>query len=251
MTSVLDHPVIGERYFFPRRSPPPEGAVRIAVRGAELVCARRASGVEGAPLLVHFHGNGEIVGDYLPDVASALTAAGVDVLFAEYRGYGASTGTPALATMLDDVGEVLAHVAGTPRARTFVYGRSVGSIFAIEAARRAPDLGGLILESGIADPLSRILLRARPEELGTDGATLEREAARLLDHEAKLGAYPGRVLVLHAAGDDLVDPSHAERNARWARRSELVLFPRGDHNTILAYNLPAIVERVSRFVREP
>jgi pimeloyl-ACP methyl ester carboxylesterase len=128
-----------------------------------------------------------------------------------------------------------------------VYGRSVGSIYAIEAARRRPDLGGLIVESGIADPMERILIRIAPADLGVDRATLDHEVARHLDHRAKLGGYPGRVLVMHARHDDLISPSHAERIARWAPRSELVWFDRGDHNTILAVNLPAIVGAVARF----
>ena len=55
------------------------------------------------------------------------------------------------------------------------------------------------------------------------------------------------MLVLHARHDHLIDPSHAERVAAWARRGELVWFEHGDHNTILALNLPAIVEAVARF----
>src|SRR5690606_278510 len=120
-------------------------------------------------------------------------AAGINTLFVEYRGYGASTGTPGLVRMLADVGRVLAHIAAPP-GQVFAYGRSIGSIYAIEATRRLPVLGGLIIESGIADPLERILVRVTPEELGVDRATLEREVADHLDHRAKLAAYPGRVL---------------------------------------------------------
>jgi pimeloyl-ACP methyl ester carboxylesterase len=248
--SLLDHPLIGARYFFPRPGPVPPGVVWLDVGdGARVACAFCPSGRPGAPLLIHFHGNGELVSDYVPgEVADGFNGAGIDILFVEYRGYGPSTGTPALATLLEDVAPVLAWTADRPRARTFVYGRSIGSLYAIEAARRAPDLGGLILESGIADPLQRVLLRVSPEELDTDLPALQREAARLFDHRAKLAAFPGRVLVFHATGDHLVDPSHAERNARWARHGELVLLPRGDHNSILAFHLGDIVERVRQFV---
>ncbi len=244
MSSLFDSPIVSERYFFPRRERP-ASIVRVEVDGATLACAaHRPHG--DAPLLVHFHGNGEVVADYVPDFAEAFARAGLDSFFVEYRGYGASTGEPALVGMLADVEKVLASL-DVPLERVLVYGRSVGSIYAIEAAHRSPTIGGLILESGIADPLARVLLRVSPQELGVDAETLEREAKRYLDHESKLAGFPGRVLVLHAAGDTMVDPSHAQRNARWARRSELVMFPRGDHNSILAYNLPAIVDAVRRF----
>ncbi len=244
MSSILDAPIVSQRYFFPRRERPAD-IVPVEVEGATLACAAHRSHGGDAPLLVHFHGNGEVVADYLPDVADAFAAAGLDSFFVEYRGYGASTGEPALVGMLADVPKVLASL-DVPLERVFVYGRSVGSIYAIEAAHRCPAIGGLILESGIADPLERILLRVHPEELGVDDETLAREARRHLDHEAKLEGYDGPVLVLHAEHDTLVGPSHAERNASWVRRSELVLFPRGDHNTILAHNLPAIVSAVRR-----
>jgi pimeloyl-ACP methyl ester carboxylesterase len=150
--------------------------------------------------------------------------------------------------MLADVDRVLAATRVPPE-RVFVYGRSIGSIYAIEAVRRRPELGGLIVESGIADPLERILVRVSPAELGVDDAGLRREVAHHLDHRAKLAAYPGRVLVLHARNDHLIDLSHAERNASWSRNGNLLVFDRGDHNTVLAYNQPAIVEAVAQFVR--
>ncbi|MCZ7678072.1 MAG: hypothetical protein M5U28_04575 [Sandaracinaceae bacterium] len=147
--------------------------------------------------------------------------------------------------MLRDVPNVLDSL-DRPLDRVFVYGRSIGSIYAIEAAHRRPAIGGLVLESGIAAPLERVLVRVHPAELGATRDDLEREARALFDHQGKLGGYPGPVLVLHAENDDMVDPSHARRNASWARRGELVLFERGDHNSILAYNLPAIVGAVRR-----
>jgi pimeloyl-ACP methyl ester carboxylesterase len=243
--SILDHPLLSSRYFFPRPDAP-RATVPVVVGGAVLACATHRP-LTGAPLLLHFHGNGEVVADYMPSIAEAFAAAGLNTFFAEYRGYGGSTGTPSFVAMLDDVGAVLSAL-DVPPERTFVYGRSVGSIYAIEAARRCPALGGLIIESGIADPLERVLLRVRPDELGVSREELEREAALHLDHRAKLGGYPGPVLVMHAEGDNMVNRSHAERNARWARRSELLLFPRGDHNSILAENLTAIVAAVKRFV---
>lgn len=244
---ILDHPLLCERYFFPRADLPP-AVTRVAVDGVELACAAHCPHAD-APLIVHFHGNGETVADYFPLFAGALADAGLNAFFVEYRGYGGSSGRPALVRMLADVGPVLASL-GAPPERTFVYGRSLGSIYAIEAVHRCPALAGLILESGIADPLERVLLRVTPEELGATLEALTLEVAAHLDHQRKLEAYPGRVLVLHASGDRTVDPSHAERNAGWARRARVVMFPRGDHNTILAENLRAIVRAVRQFVRE-
>jgi len=244
---LLDHPLISRRYFFPVQAPLP-GAWRVPCAGGELACYRLGHQAD-RPTLLHFHGNGEVVADHLPDLAQALQALGVNLCFVEYRGYGGSTGEPALAAMLED-GEAVFSALGLPEARVVAFGRSVGSIYAIELARRHPQLAGLVLESGIADVLERVLLRVRPEELGADLAALEAEVALQLDHRAKLGAFRGRLLALHAAGDGLVPPSHAERNVSWAGGSEatLVLLPEGDHNSIFAENRPAYLAALGEFL---
>lgn len=246
MGSLVDHPLVSSRYFFPRLDPPIE-PFSVEVDGAELACARYEVN-PAAPWLVHFHGNGEVVADWENEILPHFRAAGLNVFFAEYRGYGASTGSPAMVTMLGDVPRILS-AANAPPEKMVVYGRSVGSIFAIEAAYRTPTLGGLVIESGIASPLERILFRVRPEELGVTMAELEHEARMHLDHQMKLGRYPGRTLILHATNDNMVDKSHAERNAKWAKNAELVLYERGDHNDIIALNLEDIVARVARFTR--
>ena len=235
-----------ERYFFPRAAAPVSTTL-VRVDGAELACSARRD--HGGPLLVHFHGNGEVVADYVPHLAAAYAERGIDTFFVEYRGYGASSGVPRLAEMLGDVPRVIDQL-GVPLEQVFVYGRSIGSIYAIEAAHQRPGIGGLILESGIADVLERVLFRAQPEELGVTLQVLEEQAARYFDHEAKLRSYPGPVRVLHARGDRAVDPSHAERNARWAPRGELTLFPRGDHNTILDFHARDIIDAVEQLTRE-
>jgi pimeloyl-ACP methyl ester carboxylesterase len=133
-----------------------------------------------------------------------------------------------------------------------VFGRSIGSIYAIEFAARYPNIAGLVLESGIADVLERILLRATPSELGGTSEEMAEVFGRLFDHERKLRDYPGKTLVLHAKGDSLVDKTHAERNARWAGEEggdvRLVLLDRGDHNTIFGANEREYVREIGAFL---
>ena len=69
-----------------------------------------------------------------------------------------------------------------------------------------------------------------------------------LDHRAKVQACAGPMLVLHAHGDHLVPPDHATDLAGWAgERAKLVMFDRGDHNTIHYYNGDEILTEVCRF----
>lgn len=242
----LDSAVVGSRYFFPRSNPPPRAHL-VSVDG--LQCARLHVSDE-APTLLLFHGNGEVVADYFPDMAQAFSSTlGANLFFAEYRGYGGSTGEPALVSMLDDV-EALVDACETPIEHIVVFGRSVGSIYGLEAVARRPGIGALVLESGIHDVYERIALRVRPEELGLDDGGLRQAVLERFDHTAKLRAYPGRLLVMHARDDDLVGVNHAEANyaASEAADKGLVRFERGGHNAIFAANAPEYLSRLAAFV---
>ncbi len=248
---LLDHPLISERYFFPTAGSVPAGETFwVHTSAGRLACHyHRPFPPDKARTVVHFHGNGEIVPDYLPWFAEALGEMGVNAFFAEYRGYGQSDGTPVLCAMLQDVTPVFEAI-GLAEPRLVVFGRSVGSIYAIELVHRFPGVWGLVLESGIADPLERILIRIDPGELGTTEEALRREAKQHLDHKRKLQSFAGRLLILHARHDHLIDVSHAERNHGWAAKADrrLVVLPRGDHNSIFPANHQAYLQELATFL---
>lgn len=242
---LLDHPLIGARYFFPG-GPPPQSRLDVEVDGATLACGHHVVDPE-APTVIYFHGNGETVADWQGTLDRFFNDLGWNLLLAEYRGYGGSTGRPLLATMLDDVGAVV-RAAGDP-ARVVVFGRSVGSIFALEAVARFPQIAGLILESGIADPLERLLIRVEPDELGVTAEEFAEAGRRRLDHAAKIGSYAGPVLIMHTRHDGLVPVNHAQRLAAWAGDNVTTkIFPTGDHNSILMVNAPIYLRAVRDFL---
>ena len=260
MADVLNHPLLAARYFFPGGEPPSH-RVDVEVDGATLACAHHpAPGPEFAreerageyppgpefareerageyrgtpPTVVFFHGNGESAGAWQGLLDRAVNQLGWGLFLAEYRGYGGSTGEPLLGKMLDDVAAVVG-AAGEPESLV-VMGRSVGSIFALEAVRRFPSIGGLILESGIADAMERILLRVRPQEIGASREEFEAAEARL-DHEAKMRGYAGPSLILHTRHDGIVDVRHGQLLHQWAGDSRLRIFESGDHNSIMWEN---------------
>lgn len=234
--ALLDHPRIGWSYFFPRPTPVPS-PFWIDAGDARLACSLHRAEDPAALTIVHFHGNGEVVADWMEGFPERVTSSiGCNLLLAEYRGYGMSTGAPLLGKMLDDV-EAVVRGAGAPPEKIILFGRSVGSLFALEGAWRFPNVAGLVLESGIADVLERLLLRVDPEDLGVPPEALAAAVAARLDHRKKLGAYEGPVLVMHARFDELVPVTHGERLARWAAGPVILkLMDRGGHNTILAEN---------------
>ncbi|HEX2964772.1 MAG TPA: alpha/beta hydrolase, partial [Syntrophorhabdaceae bacterium] len=53
------------------------------------------------PWILHFHGNGEVVSDY-DELSLFYLKNGLNLVVADYRGYGKSTGEPSLANLVHD-----------------------------------------------------------------------------------------------------------------------------------------------------
>ena len=248
MEDLLDHPVISERYFFPRPDQPPEYRDFTTPDGERLRCFEHRPHPQGKTL-VHFHGNGEVVADYLHDFVGDVAALGLNVLLVEYRGFGGSTGRPQLAKMLGDV-RTVRESCGIPSKDVVLYGRSVGAIFAVEWASQDSEIAGLILESGVANPHQRLVLRLDPAELGVDKAAFEAACNEHLNHESKLARYLGPFLVFHAINDSIVELNHAQLHMEWSKSpgKRLITFHRGDHNTIMTYNWREMLQRLKEFI---
>ncbi len=243
MTYFADHSIITQRYFFPMEVPF-EPVTWVETPSTRLACYHVNNG--HSKTVLYFHGNGEVVADYVPAFGDLFDKLGANIFVAEYRGYGMSTGVPQLAAMFEDLAAIQ-QAAGNPD-ELVVFGRSIGSIYACEFVNQFPNTAGLILESGINDVLERIVLRADPRELGTDMDTLRAEFKQLFDHDAKLAAYSGPSLILHAERDHLVGIEHAERNAAAAQDATFVRFPNGDHNTIFYANQAEYIRALGEFL---
>lgn len=245
--SILEHPRITRSYFFPRAETPRE-IFFVQSGSARLACAYHQHDPD-AHTLVHFHGNGEVVADYIPWLAEIFKRFGLNSFFVEYRGYGGSTGCPGLVSMLDDVDAVVEAVDQPPE-RLFAFGRSVGSIYALEMAHRHPEIAGLILESGIADVLERVLLRASPSDLDSTFDAVQKETRHFFNHEAKLANFRKPLLIMHALRDHMVDVSHARRMHAWSRsyQKHLAIFDHGDHNSIFEANRAEYLRSLKLFL---
>ncbi len=248
MKSILDDPAISGRYLFPQ-SRTVKAPFMVNVDGAELACYRKIDDSD-ALTMIHFHGNGEAVADYVPFMADVFADMGLNSLFVEYRDYGGSTGEAKLVAMLGD-GEAAMTAAGVSPEKAIVFGRSIGSLYAIELAHRQPSLAGLIIESGIADASERFLAYADLESAGFDEADVKTEVKRFFSHKKKLSGYTHPLLTLHTENDGLIDISHAARNHKWAgsRQKRLVRFLKGNHNTIFGANEKEYLDAVASFAR--
>ena len=248
MHPYLDHPELSARYFYPWANRFDE-PLFVEGDGFRLGC-RYFKVDDQFPTVIHFHGNGETVADYLDGFDTRMTSLGVNLLLAEFRGYGMSSGKPALAAMLDDV-ELIVKASGVAPEQLIFFGRSLGSLYAAHGAKVYPQAAGLIIESGLADPLERILVRVEPRQVGATLEKLQQATVDFLNQQDKISSFTGQVLIMHTRHDDLISVSHAERLYAWANQpKELFLFERGDHNTILAVNQEAYFSALESFIKK-
>ena len=107
------------------------------------------------PVILFFHGNGEIVSDY-DDLGPLFARMGMGFFAFDYRGYGRSTGEPTVSAMMTDCHSLFDQGTVFLKEKGFngpliVMGRSLGSASALElAASRSDAVDGLIIESGFA-----------------------------------------------------------------------------------------------------
>lgn len=217
-------------------------------RGVRIVCGFWTSGRE-QPTILYFHGNGETVGTH-EWIAPHYTARGINLFVSDYRGYGASTGTPTVSNMLSDAHAVFSSLqvrlkADGFRESLFVMGRSLGSLPAIDVTlRHQEDIRGLIVESGAASNFRRLR-----DYLGlaTSAAGLDEESPFL--NRVKVRHIRRPTLILHGEYDEIIPVEEGKELYRnsGAQDKRIVIIPGAGHNDIMM-NLEQYFGAVQDFV---
>jgi fermentation-respiration switch protein FrsA (DUF1100 family) len=153
--------------------------------------------------VLFFHGNAGNVSHRL-DHARALTAAGLDVLLLDYRGYGRSTGRPSEEGLLRDARAARAAlVAGgqVDPARLVYMGESLGGAVALRLALEEPPLA-CVLQSTFTS-LRDVGRQHYP-------AALSALAGNAYPNLERIPRLRAPVLILHGDVDEIVPVSHAQ-----------------------------------------
>lgn len=237
--ALMDNPQVLQLLFHPRiesRNQPPTDAVDIdTVVGDGIQIGCRAYTVsKTAPIIIFYHGNGEIVSDY-DEIGGMYQEQGLNFAVAEYRGYGWSEGTPLVSTFLEDANQIFEQLREwfTNNGYTgdlFVMGRSLGSACAIDVAvNHNEKLTGLIIESGFAKtlPLAKVL--------GLDLEALGGDEKQTFNNDGKITKFEKPTLILHGQFDQLIPVWQAERlHAQCGgKKQELQIVPGADHNSLI------------------
>ena len=199
--------------------PPPAGIVPIAVVSAAgqgeawfMPPLKRRPG-ERRPLVIFFHGNGEVI-DYLPEQAEGFRELGMGVLLVEYPGFGRSSGAPTESSIREAAVAAYDYVLRREEVdpqRIVLFGRSLGGGAACALAARRPS-AALILQSTFSStrPFARGFLV--PGFLVWD----------VFDNGLVLAAYRQPILLFHGSSDTTIPPGHSRELQRLAPRARLV-----------------------------
>lgn len=253
----LDNPQITGSLFYPRKDIPQKSAHNewqdgiIQIDDIQLGY-RFFVHKPDSPVLLYFHGNGEIASDYVGLHRYYQEFADLSLLVVDYRGYGWSTGRPLTTRMLPDAKVVLDRLPKILAAADvkedvplFVKGRSLGSAVAIYLGLVAPEkFKGMIIESGYADApsLFRRLGIAIPDDVKSDD-TLP------IGNGEKIKRIHLPLLVIHGSDDNLIPVGHGEtlHNNSPVEDKELIVITGAGHNNLLV-SLQTYFSAISGFV---
>lgn len=254
--SKLDTPSRLSAIFYPRHNditPLPTGAIDLEIEtepGITIGCRLHIHDIS-SPNVMFFHGNGETVADY-DDIGPLYNHVGINLLVMDYRGYGWSTGTPTVASMLTDAEALFVKIQDWLKNNNytgafFLMGRSLGSIPAIDlATRHKGRVKGLIIESGIANtiPLAKSL------GLNIEGINFtEEDGFQNLEKIAKV-TIP--TFIFHGARDEIIAADEAEnlQSFSGARTKEFVIIPGATHNTMILTGGKLYFQTIKKFINK-
>lgn len=199
--------------FFPRtmtRPSPAEGRLdlELALPDGDTIGGWWVQHPGAERMLFYFYGNGETAVDSLFRMNWLAQTLDTDVICVDYRGYGFSSGAPRVDALLSDALAVYDYCTAHELARgkeIFVYGRSIGTIPALQMADERA-LHGLVLEA----PFSTAgdVIRAWRNNLGPLKYIIHlRPEASLAKRRQPIdfiGEYTGPLLIFHGARDDVI-----------------------------------------------
>ena len=238
--------------FYPRRThnTPPRNAFDIVVpvdEDAAITC-RFYRGDDSWPWIIYFHGNGEVVSDY-DTIAVFYGKNNLNLVVADYRGYGASSGNPTLTALVHDAPILFRAVTEElsrkgQRKDVLLMGRSLGSISALELAYHYPEqIRGLIIESGFPS-ITQLIFHLGLPAGAIDLFAIYEECIALVRK------ITTPTLIIHGEYDMLVPLREAEdlyKNIGTTDK-ELIIIPGADHNDIMFVGLNQYFSAIQRFV---
>lgn len=240
--------------------PVPRGADDVELRSADGTLLRGfVVHAENGPTrgtFVHFHGNAGNVTSHVRQL-SWVTRHSYDLFEFDYRGYGASDGTPSRKGVHEDAVAALRYaievLAPRSHADLILYGQSLGGAVMLRALGDVhPDhVAAVVVESSFHSyqEVAASALFRTPVLVPFTGLAYTLVSDDYAPASYVAGVSPLPLLVIHGDHDDIVDVRFGRRLYAIARPpKELWIVPGGHHIDTLEREGGAYRERLLRFV---
>lgn len=252
--SAIDNSVLLDYLFFPRQDFTPclENSFDLGVIVAEntSIYCRFYGTNSDLPWMLFFHGNGEVVSDF-DNIAPYFKQIGINIVVADYRGYGNSEGKPSFTNLINDAHIIYKTIREEIKKRGYnnklwLMGRSLGSISALELALNYQDeIQGMVIESGFYS-ISELIKHLGLPHAGIDLRNIEERC------KETVGTIKIPTLIIHGENDVLVPAKQGrylfEKIA--SKEKHLLLIPSAGHNDLLYYGLQDYFMAIREFIIE-
>ncbi|MCX5802849.1 MAG: alpha/beta hydrolase [Proteobacteria bacterium] len=249
---IIDQSSILRYVFYPRNDyavcPKNAFDISVTVEDNVSILCRAYKGEDRLPWILYFHGNGEVVSDY-DEIAPFYTERGLNLVVADYRGYGMSEGIPTLTNIVRDAHTIFKGIKKELtnrgyRDKLWIMGRSLGSISALELAYHYQDnIMGLIVESGFPS-IVNILTHLGVPVYDTKLDRLYKESLEMIQ-----GIFIP-TLIIHGEYDTLVPLKEGEDLYTHIGTEEkhLLIIPGANHNDIMFIGFKQYFDALKRFI---
>jgi alpha-beta hydrolase superfamily lysophospholipase len=189
-----------------------------------------------------------VVSDY-DEIAPVYHQRRLNLVVADYRGYGNSNGVPTLTDLVQDAHAILREIKKELskrglRSDLWIMGRSLGSVSAFELAYRYQDaIRGLIIESGFPSVVRIIMHLGVPiHEVNLE--KIDQECLEMI-HKIFIPT-----LIIHGERDTLVPLREAKDifNHLGTDKKELLIIPSANHNDIMLVGFQKYFDAIQRFI---
>jgi uncharacterized protein len=226
----------------PRPPRPPAATLGEVVRFGSAV-ALWSPPRAGAPVVVHFHGNGEQLAD-LAHVVTPLRAHRIGVLAVEYPGYGVAAGSPSEASLVragEDALEYLHRERGIGTDRIVLEGQSLGTGVATQLAAR-----GRAAKLVLISPFTSVAALAANTPAFRPFTWLVRDR---FDTAAAARSVAQPVLIVHGTEDEIVPFAMGTALSRAFTGARLVAIAGGHHDDLWTSHGAELVGAIAEFVQ--
>ena len=201
--------------------------------------------------LLFFHGNAELAQEYR-EIGTIFNKYGINLIVADYRGYGLSTGIPTINNLKTDSLKIFEYIYSYLKGNNYtknitLMGRSLGSASAINILSNIKyDISGCIIESGFATEHSLFNL------LGYNYKDINFILSDGFENLRKIKECKKPLLVIHAEDDHIVPYCEGEKlfKSSKSKKKELFKVEGANHNNIIMTMQNKYFSLISNFLSQ-